>query len=146
VSTPSHGGLWLSPSRVKRIPSELWPSNLPWYEEDCEIALAIVAYPDIFDRSQLASAVMSLFRYADEEAKLFVAANYAALAYTGGSLLLPPDLPPGYTLASIVDLEGRQMGFKSPDGTGFYNEVWTEDGAVVAAWHQYNSLPDTPRG
>lgn len=41
VSTPSHGGLWLSPAALDRIPAAVRPDT-QWLEEDCSWAIAYV--------------------------------------------------------------------------------------------------------
>lgn len=49
VSTPSHGGVKLSPERNAAIPAELRnPSG--WYEEDCEAHIVAWHHPDAFPR------------------------------------------------------------------------------------------------
>lgn len=46
VSTPHHGGLWLSPQRMNQLPSKIRHRELSyhvgnqWFEEDCEWSLA----------------------------------------------------------------------------------------------------------
>jgi hypothetical protein len=50
-STPSHGGFWLSPSRLLEMPAELRVNHYAgaqWFEEDCEAALVVVAVPEHF--------------------------------------------------------------------------------------------------
>lgn len=63
VSTPSHGGLWLAPDRCASL-ALLHPelthttgTALPWLEEDCDWALAVLAWPDEFNDEELYDAV-----------------------------------------------------------------------------------------
>ena len=46
-STPSHGGYHLSPARNLQVPDAL---RLPggWYEEDCDWARVVLAFPQYF--------------------------------------------------------------------------------------------------
>lgn len=51
-TTEGHGGFWLSPERIAALPPELmslgtWAGQ-PWYEEDCDANLVIVAHPTAF--------------------------------------------------------------------------------------------------
>ncbi len=46
-STPSHGGIHLSPARQAEMPEELRLDS-GWYEEDCGWSLVAVAYPQYF--------------------------------------------------------------------------------------------------
>lgn len=61
VSTPSHGGYWLSPARVeqfKRTLPDFKPfAGFPWLEEDCDAALAALVWPDELDRYVLECAI-----------------------------------------------------------------------------------------
>ena len=50
-STPSHGGYHLSLGRMKQLPEmiqEYWDSSCPWFEEDCNWALVVLAFPQYF--------------------------------------------------------------------------------------------------
>jgi hypothetical protein len=53
VSTAGHGGIWLAPHRVAKLPT--WAKSFVtlngsrcWFEEDCEVAIAICAFADEF--------------------------------------------------------------------------------------------------
>ena len=51
VSTPSHGGVWVSPERISEIPDALrtnqgYPAG--WYEEDIGIAIPLYYFADAF--------------------------------------------------------------------------------------------------
>lgn len=68
VGTPSHGGIWLSRERCDAMPRELAgvvtfvESGGPqapreggrWYEEDCDVALVALAFPELFPREFVA--------------------------------------------------------------------------------------------
>jgi len=55
VSTPSHGGFWLSPARLAEI-VKISPKNRKtfgeyaacWYEEDCEASKVVRGFPQFF--------------------------------------------------------------------------------------------------
>ena len=66
VSTPSHGGFWLSPERRAEMPEPYRSIKTfaggNWYEEDCDCALVILAFPDVFPKEQdTARAVFNAF-------------------------------------------------------------------------------------
>jgi hypothetical protein len=66
VSTPSHGGAWLSPAAQARIPASLSPMHgRTWWEEDCEIAAVVVAF-DIDEGMDRSAAIASLARWQPE--------------------------------------------------------------------------------
>jgi len=51
VSTPSHGGFWLSPERWQDLMAAYDEFNCTapqWLEEDCEVALAVLLWPTEF--------------------------------------------------------------------------------------------------
>lgn len=61
VSTAGHGGIWLSPDRarelVKRFPGFVpFTGHGNWLEEDCDWAIAAIAWPEAFDAENLAIA------------------------------------------------------------------------------------------
>jgi len=70
VSTASHGGCYVSDDRLAELPAAVRDAerfNPPgnWYEEDCEVAIVIVAFPEVAatlgaDRT---SALRSLKRF-----------------------------------------------------------------------------------
>lgn len=47
VSTPSHGGIGLSPERNAEI-HKAWRNANGWYEEDCEAYIVLVKFYDVF--------------------------------------------------------------------------------------------------
>ena len=61
VSTPGHGGIWMSPARLasfrQAFPNFCGYAGLPWLEEDCDWAMAALAFPDAFDDRMLRAAV-----------------------------------------------------------------------------------------
>ena len=65
VTTPSHGGFYLSEDRDRQVPSELKSDRycpLRWYEEDCEWAAVAVTFPEFFSRRELNLAHRTLYR------------------------------------------------------------------------------------
>lgn len=59
--TPSHGGYSLSPDRLAEMPAALraFPpfAGEGWYEEDCDWAVVVLAFPLAFSHRQIAAAV-----------------------------------------------------------------------------------------
>jgi hypothetical protein len=60
-STASHGGYHLSPERFAKFREYfpdfgLWAGD-PWFEEDCDAALVVVTFPDLFTDEQVYNAV-----------------------------------------------------------------------------------------
>ena len=53
ISTASHGGYWLSRERrasfVARFPDFTPFAGLPWFEEDCDWAAVVLAFPIAFN-------------------------------------------------------------------------------------------------
>jgi len=65
-STPSHGGIYLSAELLEAMPSKFrsftpWAGD-GWYEEDCDWAIAVVSFPEIFstDRVELAKSYLKV--------------------------------------------------------------------------------------
>ena len=62
-STASHGGYHLSPSRQsvveKRLPMFSTFTGGPWYEEDSDVAVVVLAFPELFSASEVRWAVQS---------------------------------------------------------------------------------------
>lgn len=60
-STPSHGGVKLSPERLASMPAmlrEIKPFAGPgWYEEDCDYSLVVLAFPECFEPAAVKRAV-----------------------------------------------------------------------------------------
>lgn len=56
VETAFHGGIWLSPERNAVIPHWIKAATFNtqglrgWYEEDCDIAIPLAAFPECKDR------------------------------------------------------------------------------------------------
>ena len=84
--TPSHGGVRLSRERFASMPTELQAirpfadrcDGDYWYEEDCDIVIVIVAFPELFEAQNVASAKRSfnaMLKYFRER------------GYTGGELV-----------------------------------------------------------
>ena len=51
-STPSHGGIYLSPERVKQLPAGLknFLNDLRWWEEDCDWCVPYIIFKDDIQR------------------------------------------------------------------------------------------------
>ena len=47
VDTPSHGGYKLD-ARMNRKVAEAWRQDGGWYEEDCDWAIVVITFPDLF--------------------------------------------------------------------------------------------------
>lgn len=47
VSTPSHGGVWLSPERNALVPENARRPD-GWYEEDCQWSVVVLSFPDLW--------------------------------------------------------------------------------------------------
>ena len=58
-STAGHGGLHVSPGRNMQVPEALRIAD-GWYEEDCDCALVIVAFPQFFPAEEYAAAIQSV--------------------------------------------------------------------------------------
>jgi len=67
VSTPRHGGLWLSPERLAvfaaRFPGWDGWGGLPWLEEDLDCCAGILAFPECFDAEAIFAAAESVATY-----------------------------------------------------------------------------------
>ncbi len=63
VSTSSHGGIKLSPKRHvavgERFPDFNTYADGAWYEEDCDVVVVILTFPEAFDDAAVWSAVRS---------------------------------------------------------------------------------------
>lgn len=55
VSTASHGGFKLSKGRIVEMAKKGLPAKI-WYEEDCEYALVVIAFPQYFDEAMVNNA------------------------------------------------------------------------------------------
>lgn len=64
VSTPSHGGVWVSPDRLDKMPiKQTAYSQGGWFEEDCDWALVAVTFPEAFSERDVATAKSIVSRY-----------------------------------------------------------------------------------
>lgn len=64
-STAGHGGIHLSPERLKAMPAGLrmvqtYSGSPQWFEEDADWALVALAFPESFTGQQIASAVSTV--------------------------------------------------------------------------------------
>ena len=62
VSTPSHGGYWLSPERERELKQELpgihtWGRSTEWFEEDCDWAYVALMWPEYFPKEAFPAAL-----------------------------------------------------------------------------------------
>lgn len=60
VGTPGHGGYWLSPKRKQELDAKFKFNNFaggPWYEEDCDMPLVIIAFPEYYDNITVYNAI-----------------------------------------------------------------------------------------
>ena len=59
-STASHGGFWVAPTAVNRIPQRVRDATFSrspyWYEEDCDAAHVVAAFPEYFDKQDVCHA------------------------------------------------------------------------------------------
>lgn len=67
VSTPSHGGFWLSPERLAKVPvtwrAARWNNtdiDSPWFEEDSDSCLVILTFPEAFNPQAVEAARSAL--------------------------------------------------------------------------------------
>lgn len=64
-SALSHGGFKVSPTKLAEMPPALRVKG-GWYEEDCEWAKVALAFPEIFPRSSVESALATAREYFPE--------------------------------------------------------------------------------
>jgi hypothetical protein len=67
--TPSHGGYWLSEERLAQMAPALrtfrpFTGDAAWFEEDCDWAVVVVAFPASFDAA-VVDAAMRAIRHSD---------------------------------------------------------------------------------
>ncbi len=66
ASTPSHGGYFVPTAKLSAIPEAhqaralKWSGSRNWYEEDCEWASVVTAFPHLFNESQREAAAASM--------------------------------------------------------------------------------------
>jgi hypothetical protein len=66
VGTPGHGGLFVPHELIAKMPRALAESNSysgpgsNWFEEDCEWALPVIAFPELFDARDCYYAVRTV--------------------------------------------------------------------------------------
>lgn len=70
VSTPSHGGFLLTPERREAMPQPYQSIQTfaggNWYEEDCDYALVMLAFPQYFIKLEVDMARAVYGRYHKE--------------------------------------------------------------------------------
>lgn len=59
VCTPSHGGYYVPPAELAKMPEAARKTHAGpgWYEEDCDWCLVALAFPDLFEEPAIAAAV-----------------------------------------------------------------------------------------
>jgi len=68
VTTPSHGGIWLSPEGLAEMPEHLRKCSFTkdnWFEEDCSWCAVALAWPDLFPRQQEDAMIIYQHLYAN---------------------------------------------------------------------------------
>jgi hypothetical protein len=72
VSTPSHGGIYVPPALLDRIPerhrayAKRWSGSESWYEEDCAWAAVALAFPELFPAEAVKQAHVVVAQYLRE--------------------------------------------------------------------------------
>jgi hypothetical protein len=107
VTTPGHGGIWLSPERVAGMPEAVravatfversvgrvsGSASGRWYEEDCDAALVALAFPELFPREFIPVAVKIASGYHVTIAAWFdsLPANHALRCSPGAPAVVNP--------------------------------------------------------
>lgn len=90
VSTPSHGGFYLSLERMLRMPdwaiaTPRWADG-PWFEEDCEWCIPVIVFWDEFKHSEKAASQPDTYVNAVDTLKNWHPARYEA--WTGKTLIV----------------------------------------------------------
>lgn len=77
ISTPSHGGFWLSPERIRAVGEDFlaqtWngqQGRLGWFEEDSDANFVVASFPEVFGQEDVQHAVQMIDRRA--QSKLLV--------------------------------------------------------------------------
>jgi hypothetical protein len=80
-STSSHGGYWLSPTRVAAMPKPLRDyqpfAGSNWYEEDGDWAIGALAFPQYFPDDAIPAALETIKGYKPELYQEIMAAGMA---------------------------------------------------------------------
>jgi hypothetical protein len=78
-STSSHGGYWLSDTRVAAMPKPLHDyqpfAGSNWYEEDCDWAIVALTFPQFFGTDAIPAALVTIKHYKPELYEKVVAAG-----------------------------------------------------------------------
>ena len=75
VSTPSHGGFWLAPDRLRELRKafDFTPfAGGPWFEEDQDVAAVIIAFEADFTDEEIFFAVEMVDRCCEPGSRFFV--------------------------------------------------------------------------
>lgn len=75
ISTAGHGGMWIGPTLRARF-RKMFPdfqgyAGFPWLEEDCDICLGVIAFPEFFTEQKVQRATEMVLNMRD----YFVSAN-----------------------------------------------------------------------
>ena len=73
--TPYHGGFHLSAKRQAEMPETLRVES-GWYEEDCDWALVVSAFPQFFSEKEFAAAKESVKNWNSERYEKYFENNY----------------------------------------------------------------------
>jgi len=68
LSTPSHGGYWVSRERLLQMPPKFrscayCPKNGQWFEEDCSWCGVVLSFPEYFGEEEVQAAKASYELY-----------------------------------------------------------------------------------
>ena len=102
VSTASHGGYWVDDDLFASMPTAL-KCNVygtgQWFEEDCEVALVVLAFPDAFENRFVRAAVGAMEFYG-KGGQYHKAAKWLAESAEGKALRAK--LVESHTFAEVV--------------------------------------------
>lgn len=121
VSTPSHGGIYMSPERLATFKT-LFPdfegyAGLPFLEEDLDYNLAVIAFPECFDSESVFYAVEAVTQYksACEDGKFYFCQPRQWLLSPDGDFLR----------AIAAEFEAQRFGQWRYAGAAGNREGWT---------------------
>jgi hypothetical protein len=75
--TARHGGFHLSPERLAAMPAALraartdYGPDYPWFEEDCDYSLVVMAFPEYFTPEERDTAVRSARVWSDATSDMY---------------------------------------------------------------------------
>lgn len=132
VSTPSHGGAWLSPAAQTRMPAALQPMHgRTWWEEDCEIWAPLLVFGLHTPDNTRSQAIAILARWKPDWLDALAApCDVVNAAQTRRIQDLKAQIAPNAT----VDLAGFRRSQRSGSVEGWIGGVWhtiSRDGEAV---------------